>query len=226
MQKWLAAAFLAAVCVVAASFGAASAGGAAPGVQITVLTTFPANAGPAGAAATNTGDVIALAARKIVRVGPSGQQNPLPVTLPAGFFGIGTGVEFRPWLIPSVMFGLGGGPDGATIALGNEACLFRSGWFEARAFGYWANAFGRDEQDEFSQGYRTLTESSRSLKLGGAIGVYTSKDLCFAVRAGYSWALNVPLVTKETPTGTSTQPSDDPYFRDGMLFGLSMCARL
>ncbi|HEX2617211.1 MAG TPA: hypothetical protein VHL57_06690 [Flavobacteriales bacterium] len=146
--------------------------------------------------------------------------------LPAGFFGIGSVVEFRPWLIPSVMFGLGGGPDGATIALGNEACLFRSGWFEARAFGYWANAFGRDEQDEFSQGYRTLTESSRSLKLGGAIGVYTSKDLCFAVRAGYSWALNVPLVTKETPTGTSTQPSDDPYFSDGLLFGLSMCARL
>jgi hypothetical protein len=89
MKKWLAAASLAAVCVVAASLGAASAVGAAPGVQVAVLTTFPVGAGPAGAAATNTGDVVALAARKIVRVGPAGQQSPFPVTLPAGAFGIG-----------------------------------------------------------------------------------------------------------------------------------------
>jgi len=89
MKKWLAAAFLGAACVLAASLGAASAVGAAPGVQVTVLTTFPVGAGPAGAAATNTGDVVALAARKIVRVGPAGQQDPFPVTLLAGAFGIG-----------------------------------------------------------------------------------------------------------------------------------------
>lgn len=62
---------------------------AAPGVQISVLSEFPADGAPTTAAATNTGDVVALAARKIVRVGPNGQQKAFPVTLPAGAFGIG-----------------------------------------------------------------------------------------------------------------------------------------
>lgn len=62
---------------------------AAPGVQVSVLSVFPAGGAPTSAAATNTGDVVVPAARKIVRVGPNGQQKTFAVTLPAGAFGIG-----------------------------------------------------------------------------------------------------------------------------------------
>jgi hypothetical protein len=54
-----------------------------------VLSEFPAGGAPVSAAATNTGDVVVPAARKIVRVGPDGQQKPFPVVLPGGAFGIG-----------------------------------------------------------------------------------------------------------------------------------------
>jgi hypothetical protein len=68
----------------------ASAQGAAPGVQVSVLSAFPAGGGPVSAAATNTGDVVVPAAPgKIVSVGPNGQQKAFPVTLPGGAFGIG-----------------------------------------------------------------------------------------------------------------------------------------
>jgi len=56
-------------------------------VQVSVLTAFAAGAGPTDAAATNTGDVIALAGTHIVEVGPTGTQNPLPVTISGGEFG-------------------------------------------------------------------------------------------------------------------------------------------
>ncbi len=89
MKKWLAAVFLVAVCIALASLGAVSAQGAASGVQVSVLSVFPADAGPVSAAATNMGDVVVPAARKIVAIGPNGKQNPYPVTLPPGAFGIG-----------------------------------------------------------------------------------------------------------------------------------------
>ncbi len=69
---------------------AAAAQGAAPGVQVSLLSAFPAGGGPAAAAATNTGDVVVPAAPgKIVSVGPNGQQKAFSVTLPGGAFGIG-----------------------------------------------------------------------------------------------------------------------------------------
>lgn len=79
--------FASLVLVLGASAQAASR--AAPGVQISVLSAFPAGGGPVSAAATNTGDVVVPAGRKIVRVRPSGQQKAFPVVLPGGAFGIG-----------------------------------------------------------------------------------------------------------------------------------------
>jgi hypothetical protein len=90
MSKWLSAACVAALGMAAAIFGVVSAQGAAPGVQVSVLSAFPAGAGPASAAATNTGDVVVPAAPgRIVEVGPNGKQTPEAVTLPGGAFGIG-----------------------------------------------------------------------------------------------------------------------------------------
>ena len=71
---------------------AASAQGAslaAGNVQVSVLSAFPAGAGPSSAAATNAGDVAVPAAGKIVSVGPDGQQKTFAAALPAGAFGIG-----------------------------------------------------------------------------------------------------------------------------------------
>jgi hypothetical protein len=62
---------------------------ASPNVDVSVLSAFAAGAGPASAAATNTGDVVVPAAGRIVRVGPDGQQKAYPVALPGGAFGIG-----------------------------------------------------------------------------------------------------------------------------------------
>jgi sugar lactone lactonase YvrE len=67
----------------------AAAQGAAPGVQVKVLSAFPVGGAPTSAAATNSGDVVVPAAGKLVRVGPDGQQNAFPVDLPPGAFGIG-----------------------------------------------------------------------------------------------------------------------------------------
>jgi hypothetical protein len=95
MKKCLAAASLAAVCVVVASLGAASALGAkASGVQISVLTTFPVGGGPTATAATNTGDVLALAGPNIVSINPNGAQNPFPTTITGGAFGIAIGIAY------------------------------------------------------------------------------------------------------------------------------------
>jgi hypothetical protein len=60
-----------------------------PDVNVSVLSAFPAGAGPVSAAATNTGDVAVPAAGKIVMVRPDGQQRAYPVALPGGAFGIG-----------------------------------------------------------------------------------------------------------------------------------------
>src|SRR5204863_173944 len=76
-----------AAVVVSASVAVAAAQGAAPGVQVSVLTTFDSAHGPAAVAATNSGDVVALAGTYVVSVGPNGQQQ-LLTTLPGGAFGI------------------------------------------------------------------------------------------------------------------------------------------
>ena len=89
MRKWLGAA-LAAIAVLLASLGAAPALGAASGVTITVLSTFPVGQAPSSAAATNTGDVVVPAAvGRVVSVSPTGKQKVFGVALPLGEFGIG-----------------------------------------------------------------------------------------------------------------------------------------
>jgi hypothetical protein len=116
MKKWSAAAFLAAVCAVVASLGAASAVGAhASGVQISVLTTFPAGGGPSATAATNTGDVLALAGPNIVGIGPGGKQTPFPVSITGGAFGfaIGTAYDKNHQLYTALPGSFGPSPSGA-----------------------------------------------------------------------------------------------------------------
>jgi len=82
-----------ATLVVSALVGVAAAQGAAPGVQVSVLTTFDSAHGPAAVAATNTGDVVAIAGTSIVSVGPNGQQKPL-TTISGGLFGIPIGIAY------------------------------------------------------------------------------------------------------------------------------------
>lgn len=140
---------------------------------------------------------------------------------PGGFFSIGGGVELGRFAIPAVTFGLGGGPDGATIAVGNEVRLWRTQRFGLQGWGYWNYALGRVQEDEFTSGYRTTTDPSTSLKAGVSFLVHTNSDLTIALRAGYSWALDVPLVTVERPTGTSSAPSTDGYFSDSYVLGVA-----
>jgi hypothetical protein len=76
--------------------GAGAAHAAAPGVQVSVLTTFPGGF-PAAAAATNTGDVAAAVGTStggnIISVGPNGQQR-LVATTPSGAFGVPIGLAY------------------------------------------------------------------------------------------------------------------------------------
>src|SRR4051794_7822080 len=69
------------------AFVVAAQGSTSEHVQVSVLTAFAPGGGPTDAAATNTGDVIALAGTHIVEVGPTGKQNPLAVTVSGGEFG-------------------------------------------------------------------------------------------------------------------------------------------
>ena len=90
MRKRFGAAIVAAMVALVASLGVASALGAASGVQVTVLSAFPAGQGPSSAAATNTGDVVVpAAAGRVVGVSATGKQTAFAVTLPLGEFGIG-----------------------------------------------------------------------------------------------------------------------------------------
>ena len=88
MRRWIGVAAL-----VFGLVGAVAARGAAPGVQVDVLTTFPAGQNPAAVAATNTGDVVALAGPNVVSVGPNGQQKQL-TTISGGAFGTGIGIAY------------------------------------------------------------------------------------------------------------------------------------
>lgn len=139
--------------------------------------------------------------------------------LPGGFFAIAGGVQFGRFAGPAVSLGLGGGPDGASVAIGNEVIVLRGERLGARGFAYWNYAFGRDESDEFSPGYRTITDASRSVKVGGTCMYRLGSDCSLAVRAGWSWALDVPTVTEQRPGSTSSHPSDDPYFSDALILG-------
>jgi hypothetical protein len=85
------------VAAAAALLGLALAGGgvaqgAAPGVQISVLSTFPGSS-PGTVAATNTGDVVAAAGPNVVSVGPNGQQRVL-ATIAGGAFGGPIGLAY------------------------------------------------------------------------------------------------------------------------------------
>lgn len=139
--------------------------------------------------------------------------------LPGGFFGIVGGAHFGRYFGPAVGFGLGGGPDGGSLAVGNEVMIVQGDRVKVRGFVYWNYAFGREENDEFSNGYRTVTDPSRSLKVGASFNFHTGPDCSFALRAGWSWALDVPTVTEEKPSGTVSHPADDAYFSDALLLG-------
>lgn len=141
--------------------------------------------------------------------------------LPGGFFGFGGGVELGRLVDPALVLGLGGGPDGATIAVGNEVRIWRTQRTGLQGWGYWNYAFGRVQEDEFVSGYRTTTDPSTSVKAGVSVLVHTNTDFTIALRAGYSWALDVPTVTVEKPTGTSSAPSTDGYFCDSYVLGVA-----
>jgi hypothetical protein len=93
MRRWSGLAAMAAL-LVTASVGVAAAKGAAPGVQVSVLTTFDPSHGPAAVAATNTGDVVVIAGTDIVPIGPNGQQQPPLTTISGGLFGIAIGITY------------------------------------------------------------------------------------------------------------------------------------
>jgi hypothetical protein len=130
-------------------------------------------------------------------------------------------VELGRAVNPAVVFGLGSGPDGATVAVGNEVRVWRTQRTGVQAWGYWNYAFGRMQEDEFVSGYRTTTEASSSIKAGASFLVHTDASLSLVLRAGYSWALDVPMVTVERPTGTTSAPSDDAYFGDRYVLGVA-----
>lgn len=82
-----------AALLVSGAIGTGVAQAAAPGVSVSALTTFPANEAPSSVAATNQGDVTALAGTNIVRVGPQGQQRLLG-TYTGGAFGEAIGIAY------------------------------------------------------------------------------------------------------------------------------------
>jgi len=93
MRRWFGLAAIA-VLLVSALVGVTAAQGAAPGVQVSVLTQF-VGTGPAAAAATNTGDVVALVGPNLISVGPNGQQKQkIAATISGGLFGIPIGVAY------------------------------------------------------------------------------------------------------------------------------------
>lgn len=82
-----------ATLLLSASVDVGVAQGAAPGVQVSVLTTFP-SAGASTASATNPGDVVAAVGQSIIKVGPDAQQRLLTTTSGGAFGGpIGLGYD-------------------------------------------------------------------------------------------------------------------------------------
>jgi hypothetical protein len=81
------------VCLVLAVGAPAQASTTGQHVQVSVLTAFPGG-GTAAAAATNSGDVVALAGSQVIAVNPSGKQNSFPLTIAGGAFGIPIGIAY------------------------------------------------------------------------------------------------------------------------------------
>jgi len=86
---------LVALAIAVLAVVASAQGATGQGVQVSVLTKFREGGGPAATAATNSGDVVALAGANLVEVGPTGKQKPLGVTFSGGTaFGIPIGVAY------------------------------------------------------------------------------------------------------------------------------------
>ncbi len=91
MFKRFGVAATAAVAILVLAGGSAEA--AAPGVQVSVLSTFDALHAPVAAAATNIGDVAAIAGADVVQLNPNGKQK-LLTSIPGGAFGIPIGLAY------------------------------------------------------------------------------------------------------------------------------------
>jgi sugar lactone lactonase YvrE len=108
-----------AMLLVSAWLGAGVAQAAAPGVNVSALTTFTGGAGPSTAAATNTGDVVAAVGANVIRVGPQGQQS-LLATTPGGAFGgpIGLGYDGSHQLYAALPESFGPPAHGTILTIG------------------------------------------------------------------------------------------------------------
>jgi sugar lactone lactonase YvrE len=84
-------------------------------VQVSVLTAFPVAGEPFAAAATNNGDVVALAGPHVVAVNPNGKQNPYPVTISGGALAgpLGAAYDNNHQLYVAVLGSFGPLPSGA-----------------------------------------------------------------------------------------------------------------
>src|SRR4051794_13902821 len=91
MLKRLGVAAAAALAISALAGGTAQA--AAPGGQVSVLSRVGASHSPAATAATNSGDVAAIAGVDIVELNPTGKQK-LLTSVPGGAFGIPIGLAY------------------------------------------------------------------------------------------------------------------------------------
>jgi hypothetical protein len=63
------------------------------GVEVSVLTTFAPDSSPVAVAATNMGDVVAVAGSKVVSIAPNGRQK-LLTTISGGAFGSAIGIAY------------------------------------------------------------------------------------------------------------------------------------
>lgn len=94
MRRTFGLAAAATVFVALAFMGSAQASTTGQNVHVSVLTAFPAGAGPSAVAATNNGDVVAVAGPQIVGVNPTGTQNPFAATISGGAFGFPIGIAY------------------------------------------------------------------------------------------------------------------------------------
>ena len=84
-------AFVAVVCLVAATGVASARDAKSPGVQVSVVAKFPTGVG--GVAATTTNDVVVTAGASVVKVGLHGQKRTF-TTIPGGLFGGAIGLTY------------------------------------------------------------------------------------------------------------------------------------
>ena len=123
------------------------------------------------------------------------------------------------------MLGIGGGPDGFTLALGNDLEVSKFRQVDIRAFVYGTYAFGRKEDDGGTTFTTRTTASSGSLKMGGALRLLASKGMIISVIMGYSWTLQVPLVVEVGPNGTARYREHSGYFTNAPIIGFAISGR-